>query len=326
MGMASKILLTGVAGFIGYHAAKALLEEGNLIIGIDNLNEYYDKTLKESRLDLLKQYPNFKFYKEDISNLEQIQKIIVENQPQKILHLAAQAGVRYSLEAPFVYSQSNLVGTLNLLECARNNKIKHFIFASTSSVYGKNKELPFQETQNIQSPVSLYAATKIGGEAMCHSYAHLFGINTTILRFFTVYGPYGRPDMALFKFTKYILENKPIDVYNNGEMKRDFTYVEDIVNGIVKATKKEFSFEIINLAYGTSIPLMEFVKAIEKATGNKANINFQPMQPGDMVETYGGITKAKNLLGYGPKTPVEEGVKKFVEWYISYKNENSVDN
>jgi len=307
------ILITGAAGFIGFHTAKKLLERGDKIIGIDNLNEYYDVSLKEARLNILKKFPNFSFYKKDIS-----EEIKIQEKIDQVCHLAAQAGVRYSIENPLIYEKSNSLGTLQVFEFARKNNIKTVVYASSSSVYGNNPDAPFKETMKLDKPISLYAATKKSNELYAHVYHHLFGINMTGLRFFTVYGPWGRPDMALFKFTKNILEEKEIEVYGNGNMKRDFTYVEDIVGGIVSALDKEYSFEIFNLARGESIELMDFIKAIEEATGKIAKINFKPMQPGDVLLTSGDIAKAKEMLGYNPKTSVGEGIKNFVSWYKEY--------
>jgi len=307
------ILVTGAAGFIGFHTAKKLLERGDKIIGIDNLNDYYDVSLKEARLNILKKFQNFSFYKKDIS-----EEIKVQEKIDSICHLAAQAGVRYSIENPLVYEISNSLGTLQVFEFARKNKIKTIVYASSSSVYGNNPHAPFKETMQLDKPISLYAATKKSNELYAYTYHHLFGINMTGLRFFTVYGPWGRPDMAPFKFTKNILEGKEIDVYNNGKMQRDFTYVEDIVSGIVSALDKEYAFEIFNLARGESVELMSFIRAVEEAAGKKAKINFKPMQPGDVLLTSGDISKAKKMLDYNPKTSIGEGIKNFVNWYKEY--------
>ena len=306
------ILITGAAGFIGFHTAKTLLERGDTVIGIDNLNDYYDPKLKQARLEILEKYPNFKFYKSDIS-----EEIPVKEYIDVICHLAAQAGVRYSLENPKAYEKSNMLGTLNIFEFARQNKIKTVVYASSSSVYGNSKEIPFTESQKLDTPISLYAATKKANELYAYVYHHLYGINMTGLRFFTVYGPWGRPDMALFKFTKNILNNKPIDVYNNGDMKRDFTYVDDIVSGIISSIDHAYPFEIFNLARGESIPLTEFIKEIEKNT-KPAEKNMLPMQPGDVSETFGDISLAKEKLDYSPQTSVAEGVKNFINWYKEF--------
>lgn len=307
------ILITGSAGFIGYHTTKTLLERGEKIIGIDNLNDYYSVELKKARLQKLQQHKNFTFYKQDIS-----EGIKIKEKPQKIIHLAAQAGVRYSIENPLIYEKSNNLGTLQVFEYARQNNIKQIIYASSSSVYGNMKRTPFSEEMQLDKPISLYASTKKNNELVAHTYHHLYGIKMTGLRFFTVYGPYGRPDMAIFKFTKNILEEKEIEVYNNGDMQRDFTYIDDIVQGVISSLDKELDFEIINLARGQTIKLTKFIEAIENATGKKANKNNKEMQPGDVYQTAGDITKAKKLLNYKPKTNIEEGVKKFVEWYKEY--------
>jgi len=307
------ILLTGCAGFIGFHTAKAILERGDKVIGIDNLNDYYDVNLKLARLEILKKYPNFIFYKLDIEKPIEIKEKI-----DTICHLAAIAGVRHSLSNPAAYELTNNLGTLNVFEFARHNNIKNIVFASSSSVYGNTKEFPFNENQKLDTPISFYAATKKANELYAYAYHHLFGINMTGLRFFTVYGPYGRPDMALFIFTKAISEGKPINLYNNGNMKRDFTYVDDIVSGILTAIDKSYLFEIINLSGGRDVRLMEFVNEIEKNLNKKAIINFMPMQPGDIEESPSNISKAKKLLNYSPKISIEEGIKKFVNWYKEY--------
>lgn len=310
-----KILLTGCAGFIGFHTAKKLLEQGYSVIGVDNLNEYYDVSLKNSRLNILKKFDRFAFYKKDIS-----EEFDFEEEIDIICHLAAQAGVRYSLEAPLVYEKSNNLGTLQVFEFARRKKIKKVIYASSSSVYGNCEKTPFKEDMQLDKPISLYAASKKNNELMAYTYHHLFGIQMIGLRFFTVYGPYGRPDMAIFKFTKNILEEKEIEVYNHGELHRDFTYIEDIVSGVVKSIEKNFEFEIFNLARGETIKLTKFIEAIEHATNKKAIIKNVGMQPGDVNITSGDITKAKKLLGYEPSTSIKEGAKKFVEWYKEYYN------
>lgn len=312
-----KILVTGCAGFIGFHLSKKLLAKGDTVIGVDNLNEYYDPSLKESRLKILNESPNFEFHKLDISEgLDSLKDKGIEI----ICNLAAQAGVRYSIENPLAYQKANSLGMLQLLEFARQNKIPKVVYASSSSVYGDSENAPFKETDKPDEPISLYAATKRSNELYAHVYSHLFGIKTIGLRFFTVYGPYGRPDMAIFKFTKSILDEQPIDVYNEGKMKRDFTYVDDIVLGILGAieSEKTSNYEIINIARGESVELMDFIKAIEEATGKKAKLNLMPMQPGDVLLTSGDITKAKEKLNYAPQTSVKEGVKKFVDWYKEY--------
>ncbi|MFA5303066.1 MAG: NAD-dependent epimerase/dehydratase family protein [Candidatus Nanoarchaeia archaeon] len=312
--MPKTILVTGAAGFIGFHTSKALLDRGDKVIGIDNLNDYYDVKLKEERLRILKKNPNFTFYKLDFSiSLDEVKEHI-----DTICHLGAQAGVRYSITNPLVYEKYNTLGTLKVFEFARARTIKSVIFASSSSVYGNCSNPPFKEDYKLSAPISVYAATKISNELFAHTYYKLFGINMTGLRFFTVYGPYGRPDMALFEFTKKILNNETIDVYNNGEMKRDFTYIDDIVNGVLLAIDKNYSFEIFNLARGESVNLMDFIKAIEKALDKKAIINFMPLQAGDVLLTSGDISKAKELLNYNPTVSIENGVKEFTDWYKEY--------
>ncbi len=306
-----KILLTGCAGFIGFHVAKKLLKEGYEVVGIDNLNSYYSVSLKKDRLKMLKGH-GFTFYEKDISEGVDVERV------DGIIHLAAQAGVRYSLENPLAYETANNRGTLQVFEYARKKGVKKVVYASSSSVYGNCEEAPFKESFQLDKPISLYAATKKSNELTAYTYHHLYGIEMIGLRFFTVYGPWGRPDMAPFKFTKKILEGKEIEVYNNGEMFRDFTYVDDIVSGVVSSYEKKSGYEIINLARGQTVKLMDFIKAIEKATGEKARINFKEIQPGDVLKTSGDITKAKELLGYEPRIGVEEGVKLFVKWYKEY--------
>lgn len=313
-----KILVTGGAGFIGFHLVNKLLEEGNDVVCVDNMNKYYDPELKRARLELIKD--KIEFYEIDIADKDKLEEVFKKHKIEQICHLAAQAGVRYSLENPFVYAESNYVGTTNILEFAKRYKIEHVVFASTSSAYGLNKKMPFKEDDRVDTPISIYAASKRACELLAFSYNHLFGLNVTCLRFFTVYGPYGRPDMALFKFTKKILSGEVIDVYNNGDMKRDFTYVGDIVSGFVKALETPKGFQIINLGHGAPVHLMDFIKIIEKELGKKAEINFMPMQPGDVKETFADTSKAKELLGYEAKVDVEEGVKKFIKWYKEYYN------
>jgi len=315
-----KYLITGCAGFIGFHLSKNLLENGETIAGIDNLNDYYDPKLKKERLNILKQYDNFSFSQVDITDYQALEKVFKKYPPEKICHLAAQAGVRYSLTHPFVYEKTNMLGFLNILELMRKYKIKDLVFASSSSVYGGIKEIPFREDMNINKPISLYAATKAANELYAYVYHHLYNINAVGLRFFTVYGPWGRPDMALFLFTKAILENKPIKVFNYGKMKRDFTYIDDIVNGITSSLNKvsELGYEIFNLGCSNQVELMDFIKAIEEELGKKAKKNMLPLQPGDVPETYADVSKAKELLGYQPKVKIEEGVKKFIKWYREY--------
>ncbi|MBO8131126.1 MAG: GDP-mannose 4,6-dehydratase [Candidatus Marinimicrobia bacterium] len=312
------ILVTGSAGFIGFHVSKSLLERGHNVIGIDNLNNYYDPTLKEARNNILKNHNNYTFYKIDLCEYEEMDKVFRNHKIECICHLAAQAGVRYSLTNPFSYQKSNLEGFLNIIELAKNNRVKNFVYASSSSVYGNNKKLPFSEKDRVDNPISLYAATKKSNELIAYTYSHLFNLPCTGIRFFTVYGPYGRPDMALFKFTKNIIEDKPIDVYNFGKMKRDFTYIDDIVSGVISCLFKPFKYEIFNLGRSKSEKLMDFIYFIEKYLGKKAEINFLPIQPGDVPETYADIQHARDLLGYEPEVDIAIGVKKFIDWYIDY--------
>ncbi len=311
------ILVTGGAGFIGSHLILKLLEKGYTVICIDNLNEYYDPKLKEDRLSQF--LSKVKFYKVDIADKDALEIIFMQEKIDKICHLAAQAGVRYSLENPFVYGDANLIGTLNILEFAKRYEVKDIVFASTSSIYGMNEKVPFSEEDRVDEPVSIYAASKRGCELLAYSYCHLYKMNFIALRFFTVYGEYGRPDMALFKFTKAILSGEKIDVYNNGDMERDFTYVGDIVDGFVKALEKDLTgFNVINLGCGQPVKLMKFISVIETELGKKAEMNLLPMQPGDVLRTYADSSKAEKMLGWKAKVNVEEGVKRFVKWYKGY--------
>ena len=314
------ILITGAAGFIGYHLCKELLDEDNNILGVDNLNNYYDSSLKLKRLNQLKSYKNFKFEKIDISNRELISPIFNKFKPKKVINLAAQAGVRYSLQNPYAYMDSNFVGFLNILELCRQNKTEGFIYASSSSVYGENKKIPFSIQDRVDKPISLYAASKKANELIAHSYSHLYGLHTTGLRFFTVYGPWGRPDMAYYIFTKKILNGEPINVFNNGNMKRDFTFIDDIILGTKAAIEKNYSFEIFNLGNNKSVNLLDFIKTIENKLNKKAIINFQPMQSGDVKETYADISESEEKLGFKPKISIDEGIPKFIKWYKSYYN------
>ena len=318
MGQKMNILVTGGAGFIGFHVAKALLEKGDKVTIVDNFNNYYDVKLKEARIKELGKHNNLEVIKADISDYDAMNNIFKKHKFNKICHLAAQAGVRYSLENPFEYEKSNILGTLVMLEMARKHNIKDFVFASSSSVYGDNKKIPFSEEDNVNNPVSLYAATKKSDELLAYTYHHLYKINCTGLRFFTVYGPWGRPDMALFKFVKKILEDKPIDIYNNENMKRDFTYISDITEGVLAAIGNPFPYEIINLGNGKPIELSYFIECIENALGKKAIKNMLPMQSGDVKITHADIKKAERLLGYKPKINIEEGIKRFVEWHKKY--------
>lgn len=323
-----KILLTGVAGFIGMHTAKYLLELGHEIVGLDNLNEYYDVRLKIWRLDQIKNYPNFRFLKMDVADREGIANLFENENFQQVIHLAAQAGVRYSIEAPFEYVDSNLVGMMTILEGCRHNKIEHLVYASSSSVYGMNPKIPFSTTDNVDHPVSLYAATKKSNELMAHSYSHIYGIPTTGLRFFTVYGPAGRPDMAPWLFTEAITQGRPIKVFNNGEMQRDFTYIDDIVTGIVGVLNKVpgnvgggAPYAIYNIGNNSPVTLGEFIECIESACSKKSEKIMLPMQAGDVKVTYADIDSLVELVGYKPKTTLGDGIDKFVTWYKSYVSE-----
>ncbi|MCF7831368.1 MAG: GDP-mannose 4,6-dehydratase [Candidatus Pacebacteria bacterium] len=312
------ILVTGSAGFIGFHTAKQLLESGHHVIGMDNFNIYYDYTLKEARNAILEDFPNFTLYRGNIEDIEFLRAVFESHTIDKVIHLAAQAGVRYSIENPHVYIQSNIVGFINILEEMKRVGIKDFIFASSSSVYGENKKVPFSEMDRVDHPISLYAATKKSNEKMAFTYSHLHGMRCTGLRFFTVYGPWGRPDMALFKFTHKVLLGEEIEVYGHGRMMRDFTYIDDIVSGIIRSLEKPASFEIFNLGRGEPVKLNDFIKAIGVSTGMKVKKKKLPMQPGDVTKTYADISKAKKKLGYKPKTSIDEGVKNFVDWYREY--------
>ncbi|MGD8984863.1 MAG: NAD-dependent epimerase/dehydratase family protein [Desulfobacteraceae bacterium] len=312
------ILVTGAAGFIGFHLSGKLLEKGNRVIGVDNLNPYYDVTLKKARLDRLKPLHDFFFYEEDIQNLSGLKEIFQKHSIGRVCNLAAQAGVRHSLKDPFSYQKSNLEGFLNLLELAREHEISNFVYASSSSVYGDSAKIPFSVDDRVDRPVSLYGATKKANELMAFAYNHLFSIPCTGLRFFTVYGPWGRPDMALFLFTDAILNDRPINVYNYGRMKRDFTYIDDVVEGTIAALEKPFAYEVFNLGNSDPIELMDFIGIIEEELGREAQKNMMPLQPGDVLETSADIGKSKNMLGFSPRTPIREGIKKFLAWYREY--------
>lgn len=330
-----KIFLTGTAGFIGFHLCKALLDKGFKVIGIDNLNDYYDVNLKKIRLDILntnKNINNFSFIKEDISNRNAMQEIFDNYEFDIVINMAAQAGVRYSIENPYTYIDSNIYGFLNILEGCKNKKIKHLIYASSSSVYGLNKKQPFSTEDIVDFPISTYAASKKSNELLAHTYSHLYKMPTTGLRFFTVYGPFGRPDMAYFKFTKSILNEEPIDVYNNGKMKRDFTYIDDIVHGVINLldqppinninniSNSKAPFRILNIGNNNPVSLKKFIKIIEKECSKKAIMNNLPMQPGDVLETYADIVDINKLIGFKPSTSIEEGLKKFIDWYKEYSS------
>ena len=324
-----KLLVTGAAGFIGMHACRRLLERGHEVFGIDNLNAYYDPALKRARLELLRPFAKFAFEKLDIADQAALGAVFEARRFDAVLHLAAQAGVRYSLENPMAYVSSNVAGFLNILEGCRRAKIAHLCYASSSSVYGANTELPFREEHRVDSPVSLYAATKRADELMAHSYGELYGMASTGLRFFTVYGPWGRPDMALFIFTRAILEGKPIKVFNGGDMLRDFTYIDDIIEAVTAIVERPCPgnsaggphssplARLFNIGHGSPVKLMDFVHAIERALGKKALIELAPMQPGDVQATYASTDKLRAEIGYAPSTTVETGVERFIAWYRS---------
>ncbi|MDO8592358.1 MAG: GDP-mannose 4,6-dehydratase [bacterium] len=314
-----KILITGGAGFIGAHAAKKLIEEKNEIVIVDNLNDYYDVKLKKDRLKIFLAGLKFKFFKADIANYRQLENISAKHKFDCILHLAAQAGVRYSLTNPWIYEKTNVAGTLNLLELAKIHKIKKFVFASSSSVYGGNAKLPFSETDSVDKPLSFYAATKKSCELLAYAYHGLYGIKACGLRFFTVYGPWGRPDMACFKFADLIRKNQPVEIYNFGKMKRDFTYIDDIVAGIASAIKNNFAYEIINLGNSKPEKLERLIFLLEKHLG-KFKKKYLPMQAGDVAATWADIEKAGRLLNFNPAVSLEEGIKKFIAWYKNYYN------
>ncbi len=313
-----RILVTGAAGFIGFHLCKSLLDDGYEVLGIDNINEYYDPNLKRARLKQLKPYKNFKFEKIDISDRELTSQSFQSFQPNKVVNLAAQAGVRYSIENPYAYINSNIVGFLNIIELCRHNNVEGFIYASSSSVYGGNTKIPFSVDDRVDNPISLYAASKKSNELIANSYSHLYGLRTTGLRFFTVYGPWGRPDMAMFIFTRKILAGEPIPVFNNGKMKRDFTYIDDIISGTRAAIDKNYKCEVFNLGNHKSEQLMDVVSLIEMNIGKKAEINFLPMQPGDVPESFADIGKSTEMLGYQPITNVDLGISKLINWYQHY--------
>ncbi|MEP1444769.1 MAG: NAD-dependent epimerase [Paraglaciecola sp.] len=330
-----KYLVTGAAGFIGMYTCIRLLEQGHDVVGIDNLNAYYSVELKEYRLNKLIPFDNFTFIKMDISNRNAMRQLFADEQFQKVIHLAAQAGVRYSIEAPFEYVDSNLVGMMTVLEGCRQNKVEHLVYASSSSVYGMNPKVPFSTDDPVDHPVSLYAATKKSNELMAHSYSHLYDIPTTGLRFFTVYGPAGRPDMAPWLFTEAINQGKPIKVFNNGEMERDFTYIDDIVEGIIRIqnvipkrnndndlmspASSTAPYSIYNIGNNNSVKLSDFIDAIEKACGKKAEKIMLPMQPGDVKRTFADIDQLSKAIGYKPQMDIYKGISNFVDWYSSYE-------
>ena len=314
-------MVTGSAGFIGFHLCKSLLDDGFEVLGIDNLNDYYDPKLKHSRLDQLAPNKHFTFEKIDIADRESLTKAFIDFKPNKVVNLAAQAGVRYSIENPYAYMDANLVGFLNIIELCRHNNVEGLIYASSSSVYGGNTKIPFSVEDRVDKPISLYGATKRANELIAYSYSHLYSLHTTGLRYFTVYGPWGRPDMAMFIFTKKILAGESIPVFNNGNMKRDFTYIDDIISGTRSAIDNNYTCEVFNLGNHRSEQLMDVVSLIEENLGKKAEIDFQPMQPGDVPESFANIDKSIVMLGYKPTTNVDAGIRKFIEWYINYNDQ-----
>lgn len=335
-----RIVLTGAAGFIGMHVAQKLLARGDEVIGVDSLNDYYDVRLKEARLAQIESHPGFSFRKLDIADREAMTALFAEVQPQRVIHLAAQAGVRYSIINPHAYADANIQGFLNILEGCRHHSVEHLVYASSSSVYGGNTAMPFRESDNVDHPVSLYAATKKANELMAHTYSHLFRIPTTGLRFFTVYGPWGRPDMAPILFTKAILQGRAIDIFNHGEMMRDFTYIDDIVEGVVRVVDKAATadpdydparpdpatsnapYRLFNIGNNNPTRLMDFVGAIETSLGTEAKKNFLPMQPGDVVATAADTDALDSWVGFRPSTPIETGVSRFVDWYLDHYQVN----
>jgi UDP-glucuronate 4-epimerase len=331
-----RVLVTGAAGFIGSALSLRLLARGDEVLGVDNLNDYYDVALKQARLDRLTPHPNFKFTKVSIEDRPALEKAFHAFRPQRVVNLAAQAGVRYSLENPYAYVEANLVGFINILEACRHGKVEHLVYASSSSVYGANRKLPFSVQDPVDHPVSLYAATKKANELMAHTYSHLYGLPTTGLRFFTVYGPWGRPDMALFLFTRKILAGEPIDVFNHGHHTRDFTYVDDIVEGVIRTLDRvpepdqaydplqpnsatsSAPYRVYNIGNSHPVQLSHYIEVLEDCLGRKAEKNLLPLQPGDVPDTSAEVTELMDDTGYRPDTPVEEGVKRFVEWYRGY--------
>ena len=336
------VLVTGAAGFIGFHLSRRLLDQGKCVIGIDNLNDYYDVRLKKDRLAILEEYEKFQFHQIHLEDKAHLDEIFASTTIDIVINLAAQAGVRYSLENPHAYVNANLVGFVNILECCRHNPVKHLVFASSSSVYGANTNMPFSVHHNVDHPVSLYAATKKANELMAHTYSHLYGLPCTGLRFFTVYGPWGRPDMALFLFTRAILSGEPIKVFNHGKMQRDFTYIDDIVEGVVRVMAKRpepnpewrgdapdpgtsyAPYKIYNIGNNDPVELSAFIDEIEHALGKKAEKNYMDLQPGDVPATYADIDDLMRDVGFKPQTPLAEGIGKFIDWYKTYYNHSAV--
>jgi UDP-glucuronate 4-epimerase len=333
---AALILVTGAAGFIGYHVSRRLLERGDTVLGIDNINDYYDPKLKETRLSMLRDFPKFRFERIDVSDRERMTAMFDREKPKRVVHLAAQAGVRYSLTHPFAYTDSNITGFLTILEGCRAVRAEHLVFASSSSVYGANTKQPFSEHDNIDHPVSLYAATKKANELMAHAYAHLYAIPVTGLRFFTVYGPWGRPDMALFKFTRGIMNGEPIQVFNRGNMIRDFTYIDDIVEGVVRVldqvpagdpswsgaapdpARSYAPYRVFNIGNNRPVVLLDFIHALERCLGREAKMELLPMQPGDVLSTMADVSELERAVGFRPETSIEDGIRAFVAWYKQY--------
>jgi UDP-glucuronate 4-epimerase len=337
-GSGMKVLVTGAAGFIGFHVARRLLERGEDVVGMDNLNDYYDVSLKEARLAELQLSPGFRFHRLDLGDRDGVNRLFQEHRPERVVHLAAQAGVRYSVDHPEVYVESNLVGFLHILEGCRHHEVRHLVYASSSSVYGGNTRMPFSIHDNVDHPISLYAATKKANELMAHSYSHLYRLPTTGLRFFTVYGPWGRPDMATVLFTRAILEGRPIPLFNEGKMRRDFTYIDDIAEGVARVMDHVAEpnpawsgdrpdpgsgaapYRIYNIGNNQPVELLRFVEILEEHLGRKAERVLLPMQPGDVPETYADVDDLAREVGFKPPTPIEEGLRRFVEWYRSYYN------
>jgi UDP-glucuronate 4-epimerase len=336
-----RIFITGTAGFIGYHLATLLLREGNLVYGYDGITEYYDISLKKNRHNMLNKYDSFYVTEAMLEDKEELHKAVMSFQPDVIIHLAAQAGVRYSIENPRAYLEANIIGTFNVMETARTAAVQHLLMASTSSVYGANSQMPFRETDRVATPLTFYAASKLANEAMGHSYAHTYNIPITMFRFFTVYGPWGRPDMAYFKFVQNIIEGKPIDIYNNGEMWRDFTYVDDLVRGIndlinvipqrpkkpddiapSDSLSSAAPYRIVNIGNSEKVSVLDFIQAIEEETGKKAIRNYMPMQQGDVVATWADTSLIKSLSSYHPKTYFREGIANFIDWFNCYYKKN----
>ncbi|HEX3577166.1 MAG TPA: NAD-dependent epimerase [Thermoanaerobaculia bacterium] len=330
------MFVTGAAGFIGFHVSKRLLERGDDVVGIDNLNDYYDPALKHARLDILRKFERFEFVRADIADRDAMGELFARHKPARVVHLAAQAGVRYSLTNPHAYTESNITGFLNILEGCRHNGVEHLVYASSSSVYGANTKQPFSEHHNIDHPVSLYAATKKANELMAHTYAHLFGVASTGLRFFTVYGPWGRPDMALFRFTRGILAGEPIPVFNEGRMIRDFTFIDDIVEGVVRVLDQRAEpdpawsgdapdparsyapYRVFNIGNNRPVLLLDYIAALERQLGRKATLDLLPMQPGDVISTRADVSELEKAVGFHPAITIGEGIARFVTWYKDY--------